>query len=431
MLAGERFFNRYKDILPSHELKRRTLVVRNTWTELRDTTLKSFFDWFGSSGTWKATEKKFTFPNGHEFFFYGLDRPKDVRKVKSLEITDFILDEAIEIEQEIFMALMGRKGRFPAIKDKATRGIELEACGVLASNPPEDEHWIVEEFDLRPKVGYHAFYQPGGMDPGAENLENLPPGYYNTLLDQYEARPDLIQRYVHGKRSVIVRGKPVYGKLFQRDLLGMDWHVTNEMPVYPKGAKILGGWDNSGNVPAAVVGWMTPNGRLEIVKEFTTDRSGIIEFGERVVEHRQLEYPDAVSIDVADPAGHATFSHPEGGLTSNAMLLAQKVGVELLRGIQSFPIRREGIAQRLVKMVDNGPALRIYGPGCPRLVAGLEGGYAYPKLPDNRGYGTEPVKNKYTHPVEGLQYLERYLSGHVVSDEDDDVQAMLPTGGMH
>src|SRR5690554_4712087 len=41
----------------------RFVVVRNTFKELQDTTLKSFFQWFkpGVAGEWKATPKTFVF----------------------------------------------------------------------------------------------------------------------------------------------------------------------------------------------------------------------------------------------------------------------------------------------------------------------------------------------------------------------------------
>ena len=431
VFAGSRFFTKYtpeyckKLGITENIRKRRTLVVRNTWPELRETTLKSFNEWFAMYGHWTAGTKTFKFYDcDHEFVFLGLDRPDDVKKVKSLEISDFILSEASEIDQDIFLGLMGRIGRYPKLKDKATYDtINWEATGICESNPPEEDHWLVEEFATDPKDGYHAFYQPSGLSDKAENRENLPQDYYPKLYEQYAARPDLQTRYVLGKMAVIVRGKPVYADLFMRSMNGGEWHVTTTEPVYP-GGQIIRGWDNSGNVPAANVGWVTPQGRWEVAREFVTDRSCIVDFAGQVVEWCQLKFSGADMIDVSDPAGHAEFSKPGGGLTSNAQLMYEEYGIELLKGIQSFPIRREALGSKFARMVDGGPSIRIYGPGCPRLVAGLEGGYAYPKLPDNRGYGNEPIKNKHAHPVESLQYLASYLQGHV-EDEGEPVRAQL------
>ena len=403
-------------------LTRRTLVVRNTRNELRDTTHRSFMEWFGNQGEWLETKNRFTFyVTGHEFLFYGLDRPQDVRKVLSLEITDFVIDEASQIEHEIFLGLMGRVGRYPKMKGKATADIDLDPCGINVSNPPEDDSWLVEEYETDPKEGYYAFYQPPGIvdtgvdivtNPKAENTENLPFNYYVDLYNQYAARPDLQQRYVMGKRAVLVRGKAVYGGEFDK-----SWHITTQKPVVPDGCKVVAGWDNSGNVPACVVGFRNPNGRLDIVQEFTTDRSGIVEFGQAVTRWRNVEYPGHETVDVSDPAGHAQFSSPDGGLTSNAQLMLEKCGVSLLKGVQAFQIRREAVSELLRTRLDGGPALRIYAPGCPRLIAALEGGYCYTKLPDNRGYSPDPQKNRYAHVAEALQYLCSWVGGGVEDDE--------------
>jgi hypothetical protein len=420
-LLGMRAYERYgldandKPILRTNgktvkPLPRRTLVVRNTRTELMDTTFKSFMQWFGDMGEWMETKNRFTFyGTGHEFLFYGLDRPKDVKKALSLEITDFVIDEASEIEHEIFLTLMGRKGRFPKVEGKEElEWLDLYDMGDCVSNPPEDEHWLVDEFELDPKENYRQFLQPGGTQPDAENTRNLPKGYYAKLLEQYRARPDLQARYVHGRRAVIVRGKAVYDREFEK-----GYHVITERPVRPNTlSRILRGHDNSGNVPAAVAGYLDPSGCLVIEKEFVTDKSGIIDFYSPLVEWCNIEYGEYVEyIDISDPAGHAEYSHPGGGMTSNAKMVLEKFGIKFRKGPVKFAPRREAVSDRLLQRRSGGPAIVIYAGGCPRLVAALEGGYAYPKLPDNRGYGTEPVKNQYSHVAESLQYLCSHLMG--------------------
>jgi len=214
----------------------------------------------------------------------------------------------------------------------------------------------------------------------------------------------------------------VYEGVFNKQM-----HITTQVLHYPAGATVWGGWDNSGNVPAAVIGWVTPNGTLDIVKEFTTDRSGILDFTAGVVQHRNSEYPGARVGDVSDPAGHAEFSSPHGGLTSNARMVKEKYGIELIQGIQKFALRREAVAEYLTKVIDGMAKIRIYSPGCPRLVAGLEGGYCYRKLPGDAGYSVEPDKNKYSHVVESLQYLCSYLIG--MREKKTDQKVLLPSKG--
>jgi len=405
--AGKRSWQKY-------HMPRRSLIVRNTWETLKQTTWKSFMEWFASLGEWRESKKTFYMPSQqHEFVFAGLDRPKDVAKVKSLEITDFMLDEASEIVHDIFLALQGRKGRYPKIENKAAAKMNMDPQALCVSNPPDDEHWLVDEFDKNPKAGYFQFLQPSGVSPEGENIENLPRGYYENLLEQYSSRPDLIQRYVHGKRAVVVRGKAVYQFEFSR-----PEHVSTQPLVWPEGKKILRGWDASGNVPAAVVGWLTPSGRWDIAKEFVTDRAGIRDFGQRLTAWCRSEFPDAEYIDVGDPATFAEFSDPHGGLTSNAKILKAECGVDMKKGVQAFRIRRDALGERLAKR----GRLLIYGPGAPRLAAGLEGGYSFPQLSDNRGYGGDPIKNQYSHVVEAAQYLATYLDG--LTEQKDDSAAL-------
>ena len=97
----------------------RAVIVRNTSTQLRDTTLNSWFTWFkdGQAGKWFATDKKFLLKFGDvecEVLFRPLDTPDDVARVLSLEVTFAILDEFVQIPQAIVDALSARCGRYPS-----------------------------------------------------------------------------------------------------------------------------------------------------------------------------------------------------------------------------------------------------------------------------------------------------------------------------
>ena len=125
---------------------------------------------FGHLGTWKESKNTFTIYGAHgikhEFLFLGLDKPADVKRAKSLDVADFMGDEASELVIDIFLALQGRKGRHPKIEGKAKvpKLFELiDPLGLLVSNPPEDEHFLVEEFETNRKAGYEQFLQPSGL----------------------------------------------------------------------------------------------------------------------------------------------------------------------------------------------------------------------------------------------------------------------------
>ncbi len=388
-------------------LESRYVVVRRYWEELRKTTLKTFLRWFEGAGTWKGDSKTFVMsgPNGvtSEILWMGLD-DAGLAKILSLDVTGFMLDEACELSEDVWLGLQGRKRRFPDYPEKQRYSYLLaDAPAIALSNPPDEEHWLVREFERTPHAAYRQYTQPSGLSPAAENLRNLENGYYERLLETYRARPDLQKRYVFGQRAVLVRGGPVYQHQFRR-----DEHVTTAELVWPGStARILRGWDASGNVPACVVSWITPSGRWDLAREFVTDREGVSEFAGRVVEWCRVQFPGAEWVDVGDPATFAEFSKPGGGLTSNARIMRQEHGIELLKGVQKFEARRDALGSRLQRR----EGVLVSGPGCPRLVSGLEGGYAYPELPDGRGYGPEPVKNQYSHVVEAAQYASTWISG--------------------
>ena len=94
----------------------RSAVIRNTFPQLRQTTLNTWLDWLRPYGefrysdfTWKMKHGEFE----HEVLFTALDRPGDIAKLLSLELTWAWINEAREIEWPIVEMLTTRVGRYP------------------------------------------------------------------------------------------------------------------------------------------------------------------------------------------------------------------------------------------------------------------------------------------------------------------------------
>jgi hypothetical protein len=68
-------------------------------------------------------------------------------------------------------------------------------------------------------------------------------------------------------------------------------------------------------------------------------------------------------------------------------------------------IRRESLSAPLGRMIDGRPGL-IISPKCKILRKGLMGGYCYKRLKvsGQDRFQDKPVKNKYSHVVEALEY---------------------------
>src|SRR5215475_5386383 len=173
-------------------------IVRNTSGELTSTTLASWLSWFDELGDIRKRQKpimtyEHTFNDGHgivelELLFIALDRPEDVRKIKSLELTGCYINELSEVPQAALAHMKGRVNRYPS---KAFCS-ELYWSGIIAdTNPPEDDHWIFKDFEQAKYENHKLFKQPPGLikndnnqwvrNPDADNAGNLPTNYYEML----------------------------------------------------------------------------------------------------------------------------------------------------------------------------------------------------------------------------------------------------------
>ncbi len=370
-------------------------VVRNTYRELYDTTMKTVFEWF-PWGNYIAGSNTYVLkhPDGGpevEILFRSCDRPDDVKKFKSLEITGYWTDESIEIADAIKRMLKGRIGRYP--KRCPVR------FGIETTNPPDVEHSTYRQFDWdTPPPGPVSEGQPllnhaGFWQPPRENEANLRPGYYDDLINDYRDSPDWIAMYVDGKPGIIIRGKLVYNNFMR------DYHVGKESLIWSKGA-LFRGWDNSGNCPACVVLQMPQTRNVQVLREFWTDKEGIVDFTNRVITECNIRFPGAEYLDWCDPAGFNEYSKRTGGFTSNARLMEEECGVYCQPSEQNFTARVESIEQ-LLKMIDG----LLIDPSCTRLINGFVGGYCCPEIGTTGIFKDKPEKNRFSHPHDSLQYV--------------------------
>jgi len=130
---------------------------------------------------------------------------------------------------------------------------------------------------------------------------------------------------------------------------------------------------------------------------------GIVDFADMVVSDRNNRWPDMEWVEWGDPAGESRFSKHGGGLTSNAELM-KEAGIILRSSEQNWEARREAVEFQLGRLVSGEPALLI-DPSCIRLINGFIGGYCYPEVGTSGIYGAKPIKNKYSHVHDALQYM--------------------------
>lgn len=215
----------------------RWAIVRNTSGELHSTTLRTWLSWFAELGAETHRSKpllqyEHIFRDEYgvielELIFLALDRPDDVKKIKSLEVTGVYLNEASELYSGVLSHFKGRlNGRYPS------RAFCPEPywSGIIAdTNPPDQDHWIYEQFVKSPTEGYKIFRQPPGLlktksgdwepNPAAENIEHLSPDYYVKLASGQ--KEDFVKVFCNGEWGIVETGKRVFPE-FNSDLHSKD-----------------------------------------------------------------------------------------------------------------------------------------------------------------------------------------------------------------
>ena len=383
--------------------KTRWVVVRNTYGELIDTTQKAVIDpiegWFPGGAGKGQDSRNYTvrYDNGveSELWFRACDRIQDLKKFKSLQVTGYWIDESIEVAEEIKRMLKTRIGRYPK-KCPVRFGIET-------TNPPDIEHPTYWQFKWdKPPPGPMPEF-PAGIkgplekhegfwQPPHENDRNLRPRYYADLRSDYADNPDWIDMYIEGKPGIIVSGKLIYYR-FKRVV-----HVAKE-PLVWSGGTLYRGWDNSGNIPACVVVQSPSARQFHFLKEFWSDKMGIVDFAKYVMASCNTLYPGAEYFDWADPAGQAKISKQGGGFTCNEELM-RECGVDVNSSEQNFRARVESIESQLA--IYDGI---LIDPGMTRFINGFLGGYCYPEIGTTGTYSDKVLKNRFSHVHDAAQYV--------------------------
>lgn len=152
------------DIFPGN----RGIIARRVWEDLKKTTMSTFFKLcpaqaYNQGGRRSDSEKILRLNNGSEILWAHLDDPETENFVRGVEINWFLLDQAEEIEEELFDMLMGRLGRWDQtlvpqqVMDqyggldawpwKSPQGKPIPPTfPMLTCNPESELHWIYRRF---------------------------------------------------------------------------------------------------------------------------------------------------------------------------------------------------------------------------------------------------------------------------------------------
>lgn len=380
----------------SYDGRRRSrwAIIRNTYGELRDTTINTFFDWIPKGiGKWLASEAKFNIRSRDldiEFIFRALDRPDDIKKLLSLELTGAFVNEAREVPLEVIEMLIGRLGRYP----RQSEGGPTRYSLIMDTNPPDEDHWWYRLFEEVRPPEWKLHRQPSARSPDAENLANLPEDYYVRLA--YGKDQEWIKVYVDGQYGNIQDGKPIFPEY--NDQL----HTASEVIATTDHDLIIG--IDFGLTPAGVVVQRRADGGYDAIEEIVTQDMGALQFANVLGPKIRANYRYPSKEFWGDPAGDQR-SQADSRESAFSVLRAQ--GIPAQPAPTNDPmLRREAVARLLTTLSPAGvPMLRI-SPKCRMLRKGLMGGYKYRRIQvsyDER-YEEKPYKNLYSHVCEALEY---------------------------
>ena len=411
----------------------RFAIVRNSYPMLRTTTLKTWAELFPENVFgrmhWSPPIthhiKLPTRGEAHgidcEVIFLALDQPKDVRKLLSLELTGAWVNEARELPKAIIDGLTHRVGRYPVKSDGGPtwRGIWAD------TNPMDDDHWWfklaergeapsgkfpwkffrqppgvheVPEADLPENPEANGFVLSAGkwwmVNPGAENLNNLPDGYYEQLVGG--KRLDWIRCYAKGEYTYVVEGKAITPE-YDDDLMSVEnLQFDPALPLHI-------GLD-FGLTPAAVFGQRTSHGQWRILHELVTFDMGLERFGNLLKPEIETLFPTANVMVWGDPAGVqrdqiyevTAFDH-----LKTLGLIARPTHTN------DWKTRREAMAAPMIRFIDKKPGLLV-DKKCLRLRKSLAGGYHFSRVAMGAGqerFRDVPSKNEHSHVGDAYGYL--------------------------
>lgn len=372
----------------------RWAVVRNTLPQLKTTTIKTWHQWVPQQlGRWTMGPP----PTHHlrlsdldcEIIFLALDRPDDVRKLLSLELTGAWINEAREVPRAILDGLTGRVGRYPERADggPAWSGI------IMDTNSPDTDHWWYRMAEEQVPEGYAFFAQPAGDGPDAENAANLPPDYYRRAAQGKEE--GWVTVYVRGEYGFVRDGKPVYPEY--RDPL----HAAAQPLAAWPGLPLTVGVD-FGLTPAAAISQRGPRGHWRVLGELVAEDMGAQRFGALLATELARRWPGLPAHVWADPAGRQRAQTDERSAMD--ILAAQLACPVSAAPSNEFTLRREAVAATLSRLIDGEPGLAL-DPSCRMLRKGFAGHYRYRRLATSgERWRDAPDKNEFSHVHDALQY---------------------------
>lgn len=371
-------------------------LIRDTWDNLRSTTMEEFFKWFppGLMGSFHETHKEFTWAEGvakGKVGFLAMDAPADASKLMSRPMAGFGMDEpapavgSVGIDEMVFDIAMTRLRQ---------EGMNWYAAK-LAENNPDETHWTYRRF-VTPGDPEFALWQPNRP----ENTHNLPADYYTQLRKNLQHRPDLIRRFVEGDFGFQQVGKAVTPQWADKI------HLANGLIPMDRQELILL-WD-FGHNPTCIVTQKTPLGSWLILDSLVGDGIGAAElisdgvkpllterygFGPRGSKYTLRHIGDNQGRQKEQTSIHV----------SPVRLLLKELGGTWRSGPIHLNERIEPLRSVLTRTSGGRGIIQVDKQRASEVWQALRGGWHFHVTRTGITSG-EPLKNIHSHPGDAMSY---------------------------
>lgn len=385
--------------------KTRWAVVRNTRPQLRDSVLKTVFEWLPPNGKtikWNETNMDMMLdlplPDGTrvscELMFRALDDEKDARRLLSVEFTGGWLSEFREIPFTLLTDLLSRCGRFPSM---AEGGADWYGVFGESNMCTKGSDWYDFLMVKRPD-NCAVYIQPSALSDQAENRKYLKPDYYEMLL---AGKPEnWIQAHVKSEFPDSLDGKAVWGASYD-----YNRHVAKEI-LRPRGfAPIIIGVDQ-GRSPAAVALQVGEGGQVRVLRTTFASGMGMDRFAAEYLRPMCAEhFAGAPILCVIDPAGCRKSEVND----ISPMDVLELAGFKVMPAPTNDLDRRLGSVERQL-VLHNGI---VISPACPELISAVAADYRFKTKKTGETEETPEKKHPVSDLCDALQYATMVAAGNV------------------
>jgi hypothetical protein len=415
----------------------RVTVYRETYDQLWGTTIKSWQkvlnpdkgigQWVGASP--RAALHRIEFqdafgPIRFEALFKAFGDDADPDDLGGTESTDALLNEKDKLREDLFINLARTVGRFPSRGDIGLPDHPGIVHGSIFGdcNAPSPLSWVYRDF-FSPKKppGYQLFRQPGGLEPGAENLAAVGRQYYVQQVEANAHRQWWIRIKIHNEPGFNRETAVVYEKYSDSRMA-----VPDPLKVFPE-LPVLVGVDG-GNTPAAAFLQEMADGQIRWLAEVALERGDELDLARAMlVIMGQPRFKGCEFVLTGDPATFAGDDTTGGSWMSRlGKALALKPVKPSISNNDTEGRHRPLREAMELNLSGDRPGFVIDAAACPASRRGLNGTFHY-HLNKQTGERGSIVKTPDSHVVEAGEYaglltgksLARQRSSQIDKDREN------------